>query len=404
MLKSIVSIVKGTDVQKMVDEAFALLGGVESFVRPGAVVVVKPNAGHPAPPETSVNTSPAAVAAIIRALRRGKPKEIILAEAGAVRMDTLKVFDVSGIGQAAKDAGVDRIVDIKRLSPEELVDVKVPHNSEIPSFRLPKFLMEADCVVGAPIFKTHLSMVFTGAVKAMKGTVDDKMHRRMHFVNLGQALFDLLAVVPLHLSIVDMIRPQEGLGPMTSGTPVDFGAIVAGTDPVAVDATCCRMIGVAPEKTYLKNGVERGLGNIKEDLIEIRGKSIKEVFKKLDTSFLEVKGFANYPGYSIYEENACSSCMGIVVFALEQLKKTGKYEENKGISIVFGPKKALPEDGARGKDLILVGNCVSKFFGEGVCVPGCPPMGSPIMWGITKREDQEEESVPVDTWKEAEGD
>lgn len=402
MPKSIVSIIKGTDVQKIVDEALSLLGGVESLIKPGSVVVIKANAGHPAPPETSVNTNPAVIAAIIKALRRSRPKEIILAEASAVRQDTLKVFDVSGIGKAAEDAGIDRIVDIKRLGPEELVDVKVPHSNQISSFRLPKFLLEADCVVGAPIFKTHLSMTFTGAVKAMKGTVDDKMHRRMHFVHLGQALFDLLAVSPLHLAIVDMIRPQEGLGPMTTGTPVDFGAIVAGTDPVAVDATCCRMVGIVPEETYIKIGAERGLGNIKEGLIEVRGNSIKEVFKKFDTSFL--KGFANYPDYCIYDKNACSSCMGILVFAMEQLKRTGKYEENKGISIVFGPKKALPKDAARGKDLILVGNCVSNFRDEGVFVPGCPPMGSPIMWGITKREDQEEEQIPIDTWKEAEED
>ncbi|MCK5553356.1 MAG: DUF362 domain-containing protein [Deltaproteobacteria bacterium] len=402
MPKSIVSIVKGTDVQKMVDKALSLLGGVESFIKPGSVVVIKPNAGHPAPPETSVNTNPAVIAAIIKAVRRGRPKEIILAEAGAVRQDTLKVFDVSGIGKAAEDAGIDRIVDIKRLSREELVDVKVPHSDQISSFRLPKLLLEADCVIGAPIFKTHLSMTFTGAVKAMKGTVDDKMHRRMHFVHLGQALFDLLAVSPLHLAIVDMIRPQEGLGPMTSGTPVDFGAIVAGTDPVAVDATCCRMVGIVPEETYLAIGAERGFGNIKKGRIEVRGNSIKDAFKKLDTPFL--KGFANYPDYCMYDENACSSCMGIVVFAMEALKRTGKYEEHKGISIVFGPKKALPKDAARGKDLILVGNCVDKFRDEGVFVPGCPPMGSPIMWGITKREDQEEEQIPVDTWKEAEED
>ncbi len=398
MPKSTVSIVKGSDAQEMVDEALSHLGGVEAFVKPGSVVVIKPNAGHPSAPETSINTNPAVVAAIIRAVRRGRPKEIILAEAAAVRMDTLKALDASGIAKAAEEAGIDRIVDIKRLDPQEVVEVKVPDAEEILKFRLPKFLLEADCVICAPIFKTHVSMVFTGAVKGMKGTVDDKMHRRMHFVNLAQALFDLLAVVPLRLSIVDMIRPQEGLGPMTSGTPVDFGAIVAGTDPVAVDATCCRMAGIVPEETYLKFGAERGFGNIEEDLIEVRGKTIKEAFRKLDVPFL--KGFANYPEYNIYDENACSSCMGIMVAVMERLKKDGKYEENKGISIVFGPKKALPKGASRGKDLILVGNCVSKFRDEGVFVPGCPPMGSPPFWGITKREDQEEEQIPVETWKE----
>ena len=185
---------------------------------------------------------------------------------------------------------------------------------------------------------------------------------------------------------------------MASGTPVEFGAIVAGTDPVAVDATCCRMVGIVPEETYLKVGAERGFGNMEEGLIEVRGKTIKEAFKELDVPFL--KGFANYPEYNIYDENACSSCMGIMIAVMEKLKKTGKYEENKGISIVFGPKKTLPKDASRGKELILVGNCVSTFCDEGVFVPGCPPMGSPPFWGITEREDQEEEQIPVETWKE----
>jgi len=398
MTKSTVSIVKGSDAQEMVDRAFSLLGGVEALIKPGSVVVIKPNAGHPSAPETSVNTNPAVVAAIIRAVRKSKPKEIILAEAAAVRTDTLKALDASGIAKAAKDAGIDRIIDIKRLDSQDMVDVKVPDADQISKFRLPKFLLEADCVIGAPIFKTHVSMVFTAAVKNMKGTVDDKMHRRMHFVDLAQALFDLLSVSPLHLSIVDMIRPQEGLGPMASGTPVDFGAVVAGTDPVAVDATCCRMVGIVPEETYLKVGTERGFGNIAEDLIEVRGNTIKETYKKLDIPFL--KGFDNYPDYCIYDENACSSCMGIMVAVMEKLKKDGEYEKNKGISIVFGPKKSLPEGVSCGKDLILVGNCVAKFRDKGVFVPGCPPMGSPPYWGITKREDQKEEDIQVETWKE----
>ncbi len=34
----------------MVAEALSHLGGVESLIKPNATVVVKPNAGHPAPP------------------------------------------------------------------------------------------------------------------------------------------------------------------------------------------------------------------------------------------------------------------------------------------------------------------------------------------------------------------
>ena len=58
MPKSVVSIAKGTDPEKMVTEALSLLGGVENLIKPGSVVILKPNAGHPFKPETSICTSP----------------------------------------------------------------------------------------------------------------------------------------------------------------------------------------------------------------------------------------------------------------------------------------------------------------------------------------------------------
>ena len=55
MTKSIVSIAKGFDADRMVHEAVENLGGIGSFIRRGSTVVIKPNAGHEGAPETSVN-------------------------------------------------------------------------------------------------------------------------------------------------------------------------------------------------------------------------------------------------------------------------------------------------------------------------------------------------------------
>jgi uncharacterized protein (DUF362 family) len=112
MPKSIVAISKGDDPEKMVAEVFSLLGGVENLVKPRSTVVLKPNAGHPAAAETSVNTSPEFVAAVIKEVQKAKPKEVIVAEAAAIGCDSLHVFEVSGIGAAAEAAGA-RLVDIK---------------------------------------------------------------------------------------------------------------------------------------------------------------------------------------------------------------------------------------------------------------------------------------------------
>lgn len=80
MAKSIVSIVRGTNADKMVEEALSLLGGVNSLIKPSSVVVIKPNSIGWQPAERGFSTSPAMVGAVIKELRKVKPKEIIMAE------------------------------------------------------------------------------------------------------------------------------------------------------------------------------------------------------------------------------------------------------------------------------------------------------------------------------------
>ena len=100
MEKSIVSIAKGEDVEKMLSEVLSPLGGVSALIKPKSTVVIKPNAGHEAPAETSVNTNPELVAAVIKEIRKAGPKEIILAEASAIGCDTMECLEVSGILKA----------------------------------------------------------------------------------------------------------------------------------------------------------------------------------------------------------------------------------------------------------------------------------------------------------------
>jgi len=387
MSKSIVSIVKGTDTEKLVDEALSLLGGVDSLIKPNSIVVIKPNAGHPFPPETSVNTSPTVVSAVIKVLRKAKPKQIILAEASAIGCDTMESLEVSGIRKAAEDAGADRIIDIK--AEKDLISIPIRDaRSDLTRVLLPRFLIEADHIVNLPIFKAHVSVVFTCALKNIKGVVQDKVHQQMHLTNLAEALVDLWSVIKPDLSIVDMIRPAEGFGPHST-SPVDFGCIVAGKDPAAVDATVCRMVGLDIKKVdYYKPAREQGIGNIDEDQIEIRGKRIEEVFKQLWLPYLG--GFEQWPEYNIYAENACSSCQSLLAFTMEKLKSLGEYEKNAGISILIGPKKKLPERVKPGKDLIIIGDCLRKYRGQGSFAIGCPPLEPFPLWAIIDRRDHTE--------------
>jgi len=386
MEKSIVSIIKGEDVEKMVHDVLAPLGGVDALIKPKSTVVLKPNAGHEAPAETSVNTNPDLVAAVIKEIRKAGPKEIILAEASAIGCDTMECLEVSGILKAAEEAGVDRIIDIKE--DKDLLSIPIRDaRSDLTKVRLPRFLLEAEHIVNLPIFKSHCSMVFTCALKNIKGVVQDKVHYQMHQTDLAAAMMDLWSVIKADLNIADLIRPAEGFGPHST-VPTDFGCLVAGKDPVALDATVCRMVGLDIEKVaYFKPARERGLGVYEEDLIEVRGEKIEDVLKPLWLPYME--GFEKYPEYDIETEGACSSCLALVGLTMEKLKSLGEYDKNSDVNILVGRKKSLPE-GLDPYKVILFGDCLKKYRKEGVFVGGCPPAEPHPLWAIVDRKDYTE--------------
>lgn len=386
MAKSIVAIAKGDDPEKLVAEVFSFLGGVESLVRPRSTVVLKPNAGHPAAPETSVNTSPGLVSAVIKEVKKARPKEVIVAEAAAIGCDTLHVFEVSGIGGAAEAAGA-RLVDIKR--EKDLLNIPIRDaRSDIKKVKLPRFLLEAEHLFNLPIFKSHASMVFTCALKNMKGVVQDLTHQQMHMTDLAAAMMDLWSVIRADLNIADLMRPAEGYGPHTT-IPVDFGCVVASKDPVALDATACRMVGLGIDNVqYFAAAAERNLGNFREEDIEVVGRSLEEVHR--DLWFPYIAGFDTWPEYTFYTSRACSSCTSLVAFTMEKLKALGQYEKNAGCHVVVGPKTddELPQ-GVDPNDVILIGDCLKRLRGKGVghWAAGCPPLEPHPLWVFIDRED-----------------
>ncbi|MEK6193069.1 MAG: DUF362 domain-containing protein, partial [Deltaproteobacteria bacterium] len=286
MSKSVVSIAKGSDPEKLVHEVLAPFGGVKALIQKKSIVVLKPNAGHPAPPETSVNTSPEMVSAVIKEVRKANPKKIIIAEASAMGCDTMECLKVSGILDAAQEAGVDDIIDIKK--DKDLLNIPIRDaRSGIRKMRLPRFLLEAEHIVNMPIYKTHCSMVFTCALKNMKGVVQDKVHYQMHQTNLAEAMMDLWSIIRADLTIADMLRPAEGFGPHNT-IPMEMGCVVAGKDPVAVDATACRMVGLDIDRVeYFLPASKRGLGNFEEASIDVQGKAIKDVYQPMWMPYLE---------------------------------------------------------------------------------------------------------------------
>jgi uncharacterized protein (DUF362 family) len=127
--------------------------------------------------------------------------------------------------------------------------------------------------------KTHHWVGATLSMKNLFGVVPGGVYgwpkNVLHWAGIEESIADLHRAFPRQLAIVDGIVGMEGNGPI-QGTPKQMGIIVAGNDPVAVDATCCRIMKIDPERIGYLRLVAEG-GRLKEGNIRQIGESITSV-------------------------------------------------------------------------------------------------------------------------------
>jgi hypothetical protein len=77
---------------------------------------------------------------------------------------------------------------------------------------------------------------------------------------------------------------MEGDGPL-SGTPKALGTLIMGCDPLAVDATCCRLMQLDAQRIpYLVLGHRRRLGRLHAPRIKQIGEAIEAVAQPFETT------------------------------------------------------------------------------------------------------------------------
>jgi uncharacterized protein (DUF362 family) len=226
--------------------------------------VVKPNIGWDRTPEFAANTHPGLVAAVVR----------LCCEAGA---KTVKVFDhpvadarrtykQSGIADAAAAAGAAvRFVDERKFKDMRL------NGLALKSWPLYTEALEADALINLPVAKTHGISGLTLGMKNLMGVMGGwrgRIHQR-----IDESLVDVTRVVRPALTILDALRILTGNGPQ-GGNLADvrrLDTVVAGVDPVAVDAFGATLFGLKPvELGCVRAGQRAGLGRMDLERMNIK--------------------------------------------------------------------------------------------------------------------------------------
>jgi uncharacterized protein (DUF362 family) len=218
----------------------------------GRSVVIKPNLVE-FEPGSSINTNPLLVHAAYEAFRAMGAASVRIAEGPGHRRNTLDLAEAAGyfgIVPQFEDRFTDlNLDDVTRVHP-------IRQFSSLEKLYLPHTALGADLLVSMPKMKTHHWVGATLAMKNLFGTVPSGVYgwpkNVLHWAGIDECIADLNGAFPRQFAIVDGIVGMEGNGPI-QGVPKPAGVIVAGPDPVAVDATCCRIMRIDPNQIgYLR--------------------------------------------------------------------------------------------------------------------------------------------------------
>jgi len=251
------TVVRGGEPRALVQKALEDLGGIGRFVSRQDVVVLKPNIAWDRTPEQAANTNPEVVAEVVRQCWQAGAKRVIVTDVSC--NEPRRCFQRSGIQAAARAEGAEVILPDPELFRE--VDLGGVVLKSWPVF---KPFLEADKIFNLPIAKHH---VLTGATLGMKnwygilGGERNRLHQQIH-----QSLVDLANFMLPTLTLMDCYRVLLRNGP-TGGNLEDVAlnkTIVAGTDPVAIDAYVAKAYWDldAERLPYLQMAAARGLGTV----------------------------------------------------------------------------------------------------------------------------------------------
>jgi len=251
--------------------------GLEAFqldVR-GLRVVLKPNLVE-FDATGAVNTQPALVGATIEVMRSLGAREVVVAEGPGHRRDNEYLLDASGMAdvlRATRTPYVDLNTDVVSRVP------LVSSYTSLTALHLPRTILDADLLVSMPKLKTHQWAGVTVSLKNMFGVVPGAVYgwpkNLLHWHGIENSILDINAALSMRrFNIVDGVVGMEGNGPI-QGSSRATGVVVFGDDPVAVDATCARLMLLDPLRLPYLSEATRFLGNAERDRIEQVGERLE---------------------------------------------------------------------------------------------------------------------------------
>jgi len=263
---AIVALVKGERGLQPVYKALDLVN-YKTALREHSTALIKVNFITTKTWDTGATTDPIVVEAIINKLHEASVEAIVV-ESDATTTNADKAYAATGIKDLCERTST-KWLNLRHL--QDRVELPIPDGLALRSITVPRIVTESAIVTAAKL-KTHNETVVTLGMKNMFGLLPDKFKGKYHIKGISKVIVDINTVLKSTLTVIDGFTAMEGLGPV-HGRPVQMNTVIAGTDPVATDATAARVMGFNPQTiSHIRKAHEKGLGQI--DDIHVLGETL----------------------------------------------------------------------------------------------------------------------------------
>lgn len=353
--KNEIRIIYGNDPKPMVKELLSFIKPEEEIDR-SAMIGIKPNLVVAKPSGSGATTSPELVEGIIEYLNSKGYKRITILEGSWVGERTPVAFKACGYEDMSRRYSVP-LVDLQKDKYKEF-------SVDGTRINVCESVMKVDYLINVPVLKGHCQTNMTCALKNMKGCIPDFEKRKFHTMGLHKPIAYLNKIIRQSLVIVDGIAGD--LNFEEGGNPVQMNRIIAGKDPVLIDAYASQLMGFSlDEIPYIKIAEKIGAGSA-----DISSADIRELNKDSGTERVFSSRKAQQLTKYINEDCACSACYGSLIHALERLNERGLLKRLKTELCIGQGFKNKRYNG------IGVGSCTAGFE---KCITGCPPTARDIV-------------------------
>ena len=257
---------KGKNIKQLVQETIGALGGIEQFVKPGEVVVVKPNIGWDRTVELAANTHPEVVTTLVELCLDAGAKQVRIFDRTC--NDERRCYTQSGIRAAVEGLKSDR-VSLEYMDRRAYKELAIKGGKAFDRWEFYMPVIEADRLINVPIAKHHSISKLTLGMKNLMGVIGGNRGRLHH--QIAESLADIASVIHTDLTVIDATRILVANGPQGGRTEDvrNTETLIASPDMVAADAYATTLFGLKPEDvSTVVAAAQRGLGVM--DLKQVR--------------------------------------------------------------------------------------------------------------------------------------